>query len=57
MLSRLCQLLRRGMQNVDDLYPHSYCDTRGLRAYPKTSRKQKQECPYKIERLAEGDCV
>ena len=57
MLSRLCQMLRRGIQNVDDLYPHSYCDTRGLRAYPKTKRKSNQECPYKIERLTEGDCI
>lgn len=57
MLSRLCQLLRRGIQNVDDLYTHSYLDTRGLRSYPKASNKPQQECPYKIERLTEGDCV
>ena len=57
MLSKLCQLLRRGIQNVDDLYPHSYLDTRGLRSYPKASTKPQQECPYKIERLTEGDCV
>ena len=57
MLTRLCQMLRRGIQNVDDLYTHSYLDTRGLRSYPKASHKPKQECPYKIERLAEGDCV
>jgi hypothetical protein len=57
MLSRICQMLRRGIQNVDDLYTHSYLDTRGLRAYPKTTDKKKQECPYKIERLVEGDCI
>ena len=57
MLTRICQMLRRGIQNVDDLYTHSYLDTRGLRSYPKASNKPKQECPYKIERLAEGDCV
>lgn len=57
MLSRICQMLRRGIQNVDDLYTHSYLDTRGLRAYPKTSNKKKQECPYKIERMVEGDCI
>ena len=57
MLSRICQMLRRGMQNVDDLYTHSYLDTRGLRSYPKAKPKQSQECPYKIERLVEGDCI
>lgn len=50
-------MLRRGIQNVDDLYTHSYLDTRGLRSYPKAKPKQDQECPYKIERLTEGDCV
>ena len=49
-------MIRRGMKDVDDLYTHSYLDTRGLRAYPKTKRKQNQECPYKIERMVEGDC-
>jgi hypothetical protein len=57
MLTRICQMLRRGIQNVDDLYTHSYLDTRGLRSYPKASTKPQQECPYKIERLTEGDCV
>ena len=57
MLSRICQMIRRGIQNVDDLYTHSYLDTRGLRAYPKTTNKKKQDCPYKIERLTEGDCI
>ena len=57
MLSILCQMLRRGIQNVDDLYTHSYLDTRGLRAYPKPSNKKDQECTYKIERLTEGDCI
>lgn len=56
VLSRICQMIRRGMKDVDDLYTHSYLDTRGLRAYPKTKRKQNQECPYKIERMVEGDC-
>jgi len=50
------QMLKRGIQNVDDLYTHSYLDTRGLRSYPKVKPKQDQECPYKIERLVEGDC-
>ena len=58
MLSRLCQLLRRGIQNVDDLYPHSYCDTRGLRAYPKSTHKKKQENITSIQRLVETqDCI
>ena len=50
-------MLRRGMQDVDDLYTHSYLDTRGLRAYPKPSNQCNKECPYKVERLVEGDCI
>lgn len=57
MLSRICQMIRRGIQNVDDLYTHSYLDTRGLRAYPKTKCQSNQKCPYKTERLVEGDCI
>ena len=58
MLSKLCQLLRRGIQNVDDLYTHSYLDTRGLRSYPKATRQQKQETHTQIHRLVETqDCV
>ena len=58
MLSRICQMLRRGIQNVDDLYTHSYLDTRGLRAYPKATHQQKQETHTQIHRLVETqDCV
>lgn len=58
MLSRICQMLRRGIQNVDDLYTHSYLDDRGLRNYPKSSHKQKQKDDTQIHRLVETqDCV
>jgi len=58
MLSRICQMLRRGIQNVDDLYTHSYLDDRGLRNYPKTTDKKKQETHTQIHRLVETqDCV
>ena len=49
--------VKKGNTKCDDLYTHSYLDTRGLRSYPKAKRKHDQECPYKIERLVEGDCI
>ncbi len=67
MLSRICQMLRRGIQNVDDLYTHSYLDTRGLRSYPKSiTRKDRQTkaqakknkyCSNGVCITTEGDCV
>ena len=64
MLSRICQLLRRQQNGTDSSFDFSLCDTRGLRNYPRSTPKSKRnyktkdtECPYKIERLTEGDCI
>jgi len=58
MLSRLCQMLRRQNDTTStDTFSFDILDDRGLRSYPKAKPKQSQECPYKIERLTEGDCI
>lgn len=64
MLSRICQLLRRKIHGFNVPFDFNLCDTRGLRNYPKsTPRSQRnyknknKECPYKVERLTEGDCI
>ena len=64
MLSRICQLLRGRLKENDVPFDFNLCDTRGLRNYPKSTPKSKRsysnkskECPYKVERLTEGDCI
>lgn len=47
----------RKLDDLFNVFNYSYNDTRGLRAYPKSTPKKKQECPYKTERLVESDCV
>jgi len=40
VLSRICQLIRRGLYDVDSLYTHSYFDSRGLQSYPNKPMQQ-----------------
>jgi len=40
MLSRICQSIRRKLNDVDSLYTCGYIDHRGLQPYPKSSTQQ-----------------
>jgi hypothetical protein len=42
MLSRICQLLRRKQNGFDTSFDFSLCDTRGLRAYPKSRTRSQR---------------
>lgn len=37
MLSRICQSIRRKLNDVDSLYSCGYIDNRGLQPYPRSS--------------------
>lgn len=49
MLSRICQLLRGKINDVDSLYTHGYIDHRGLQPYPRSSTQKSKDNISKIK--------